>query len=90
MLRWRLTLEEYGLDIEYIKGDKNLVADSISTCFTNRNQETTQESTYKKVIVLEIYDAKELPEGIFPINFNLIDHYQRKEPRLKAKYKLGM
>ena len=29
ILRWRLILEEYGSDIEYIKGEKNIVADSL-------------------------------------------------------------
>ena len=37
----------------------------------------------------EINDTKELPEGIFPINYKLIDQYQIKGPRLKAKYKMG-
>ena len=37
------------MDIEYIKGDKNIVADKISIFPLNFNQETTQESNYKKV-----------------------------------------
>ena len=30
VLRQRLLLEEYGAEIEYIKGDKNVVADALS------------------------------------------------------------
>ena len=30
VMRWRLLLEEYGLEIEYIKGPKNVVADALS------------------------------------------------------------
>ena len=30
MLRQRLLLEEYGVDIKYIKGEKNVVADALS------------------------------------------------------------
>ena len=30
VLRWRLIIEEYGPDIEYIKGEKNIVADTLS------------------------------------------------------------
>ena len=29
-MRWRLLLEEYGPEIEYIKGPKNVVADTLS------------------------------------------------------------
>ena len=30
VMRWRLLLEEYGPEIEYIKGPKNVVADALS------------------------------------------------------------
>ena len=41
------------------------MADALSRLPLNGNQETTQESTYKKKIVSEINDTKEIPEGIF-------------------------
>ena len=44
-----------------------MVSDALSIFFLNRNQDTTQESTYKKGIVSEINDTEELPNGIFPI-----------------------
>ena len=30
VMRWRLILEEYGPTLEYIKGEKNIVADALS------------------------------------------------------------
>ena len=72
VLGLRLILEEYVPDIEYIKGLKNIVADGLSIIPLNYNQETTQKSTYKQEIVLEINDIKEIPEGISPINLRLI------------------
>ena len=51
VLRWRLILEEYGPFIEYIQGGKHKVSDALSTFSINRNQETTQDSTYKNEIV---------------------------------------
>ena len=48
VLRWRLILEEYGTDTEYIKGEKNIVAEALSRIPLNGNQYTTHKSTYKK------------------------------------------
>ena len=38
VLIWRLILEDYGPDIEYIKGEKNPVAEKLSRMPLNRNQ----------------------------------------------------
>ena len=48
VLRWRLILEDYGPDIEYIKVEKNIVADGLSRITLNGNQETTHKSTYQQ------------------------------------------
>ena len=36
-----MIIGEYGPDIEYIKGEKNIVADALSILPLNVNQETT-------------------------------------------------
>ena len=36
-VRWRLILENYGPEIEYIKGEKNIVAEALSRLTLNRN-----------------------------------------------------
>ena len=41
-------LEEYGPDVEYIKGEKNIVADGLSIIPLNGNEATTQKSTYQQ------------------------------------------
>ena len=51
VLRWILILEVYGPDIEYIKGEKQIVYGALSRLTLNRNQGTKQKSTYQKVIV---------------------------------------
>ena len=43
VLRWRLILEEYGTDIEYIQGSKNIVANVLSIFPINGNQWTTDQ-----------------------------------------------
>ena len=47
-MRWKFILEYYGTDIEYIHGSKIIVADSLPRFTIDDNEETTQESTYKK------------------------------------------
>ena len=47
VLRWRLIIEEYGPDIEYTKGEKNIVADALSRISLNGKEETTHNSTYQ-------------------------------------------
>ena len=41
VLRWWLILEEYGPDIEYIKGENNIVTDRLSIIPLNGNKVTT-------------------------------------------------
>ena len=83
----RLVIEEYGLEIEYIQDKNNIVTDSLSKLTNNGNQKTTQEYNYIMETMSLINDTKGISEGTFPIKFQIIDQYQRKEPILKDKFK---
>ena len=48
VLRRRLIIEECGTDIEYIKGERKIVSDTLSRIPLNENKETTQKSTYQQ------------------------------------------
>ena len=48
VLGWRLILDECGPDIKDIQGNKNIVEDLLSIFPINKNQEITNEYTYKK------------------------------------------
>ena len=87
VLRWRLILEEYSPGIDYIQGEKNIAADVLSRLSNNGNKETTYEATYTTENMLELYYIVELPEGTFPLSFNLIDRYQQEDPFLTEKLK---
>ena len=80
VLRWRLILEEYGPDIDYIPGAKNIAIYALSRLPNNVNQETTHESTYTMEKMSELYDTEELPEGTFPLSLKPVDRYQREYP----------
>ena len=82
MFQRRLILEEYGMDVEYISGKKNIAADVLSRLPNKVNQETTHDSTYTTEKMLELYDIEELSEGTFPLLFKRIDCYQREDPIL--------
>ena len=85
VLWWRLILEKYGKDIEYIQGKKNIAAYALSKLPNHGNQETTHEKTYTTETMPELYDIEKLPKGTFPLSFNLIDRFHWEDPFLTEK-----
>ena len=79
-------LEEYGPDIYYILGEKNIATDALSWWPNNGKQETTHESTYTKETMSELYDINEIPYGTFPLSFKLIYRYNQEAPLLLEKW----
>ena len=63
------------------------MADALSRFSIIENQQTIQDPTYKKEMISEIKDIKELTEGILTISLELIYKYQQKYPILISKYK---
>jgi hypothetical protein len=55
-MRWRLVLEEYGPELEYIEGERNVVADTLSRLDIEDDRETLKttgkSSTSPNVSVL--------------------------------------
>ena len=69
VLRWILILEEYGSDIKYIKGEKNIVAYALSILPLNRNIETMQKSTYKSKLCQKSMKQKNYLKVIVPLTY---------------------
>ena len=53
-MRWRLILEEYGPDLQYIQGEKNVVADALS-----RLQMETESKNEDSPMTLKPMDEEE-------------------------------
>ena len=84
---WILILEEYSLYLEYITGDKNIVADPLPKLTIISNQNTTHKPTYTTKKISKEYDIKGIPEGMYPITSKMINRHQWKVPRLMEKFK---
>ena len=65
------------------------MADTLYRFPLNENKETTHKSNFKKEIISEINDTKEIPEEKFPIYLQLIKQHQPKYSILLDKYKEG-
>ena len=75
-MRWRLILEDFGPDFKYIKGENNVVADSLSRLETRDNQEILNISE------LYGYDDKDLPDSAYPIRYHNIAKAQETDAKL--------
>ena len=78
VMRWRLLLEEFGPEIVYIKGPKNVVADALSRL-------PKQGDIVDDVEAILPFASKD--EGIFPIQLQLIQNSQGKDRSLRKRLK---
>ena len=78
-MRWRLILKEFGPELKYIKGEKNVVADALSRLEMSDNQEILNISE------LYGYDNKDLPDSACPICYHDIAKAQETDSKLQQK-----
>ena len=62
-MRWRLILEELGPELKYIKGENNVVADTLYCLEKSPNQEIFNISE------IYGYDVADLPDIAYPISY---------------------
>jgi hypothetical protein len=78
-MRWRLVLEEYGPELEYIKGERNVVADALSRLDIEDDREIFNISECFG------FDDDDLPESAFPVRYRDIAKAQKATPALQIK-----
>ena len=79
-LRWRLLIEEHGIQIKCAKGEKNQVAGALS-----RLEHTPQESTPSETVDLLFGLLRAEDTGMFPLNMQEIAIEQAQDGELKQR-----
>jgi len=80
VMRWRLIIEEFGPELIYVPGNKNVVADALSRIDSDdsRNNGLSDDN-------LDALVTTEVPEDIFPLTFKLISEHQNLDKPLLQK-----
>ena len=73
---WRLIIKEFGLELKYIKGENNVVADALSCFEMSDNQETLNISE------LYGYDDEDMTDSAYPICYHDIAKAQKNDAKL--------
>ena len=86
-MRWRLYIEEYSPDLQYIKGTSNVVADALSRL---DKEDTPLEDTQESFLsLMECFAKKPVNDDFHPLNYRHLKIAQDKDKtimkHLKAK-----
>ena len=85
VMRWRLILEEFGCQLNYIKGPKNIVADALSRLPTDYDPEVPTKPP-NPAIMAEQFGFDKLPViSILPITTKLIQRHQASDDYLQQQ-----
>ena len=90
VMRWRLYLEEYSPDIEYIKGPENEAADALSRLpkiLNNLEQEegTNQVELFSLEEMAEFFHVSETENRTMPITYKEIRFHQKRDKTLEFR-----
>ena len=96
VMRWRLFIEEYSPDLQYIKGENNVVADALSRLpQISTSCEDTEESFYALVECHNKEQKNAEKYDFHPLSYEHLETAQQRDPHLKkdllnnnCKYKL--
>ncbi|MCX8482344.1 MAG: hypothetical protein ORN50_02095 [Crocinitomicaceae bacterium] len=86
VMRWILFIEEYSPDLQYIKGENNIVADALS-CFPKAytSYEDSQESFYALFECHEYKKRNADKYDFHPLSYEHLELAQKRDPQLKNK-----
>ena len=79
IIRWHLILEEFGPELKYIKGENNVVYDTLSRLEMSNNWDILNISE------LYGYDDADLTDSPYPICYHDIDKAHKTYAKLNQK-----
>ena len=82
VMRWRLILEEFGPELRYIKGEHNIVADTLSRLRMLPTEESSGQMTPGEIAEAFAADDEELPKE-FPLSWHEISQKQQNDAEIK-------
>jgi len=86
VMRWRLYIEEYSPDLQYIPGPKNVVADALSRL---EIEETPFEDTKETFLgLMECFAKKPDTDDFHPLNYQHLKIAQEKDKTIQKILKM--
>jgi hypothetical protein len=82
-MRWRLILEEYGPELNYIKGENNIVADALSRLEMTSDDETEMDDQFFAECFAA--DPEDFPTD-YPMSYAQLASEQNKDARLLDEF----
>ena len=89
VIRQRMALERFGVQLKYVRGEDNIVADALSRLNFKENDSSKPEfydDSYDITTDID-FDDKDLPEIIFPLKFKNIAQAQSRDSTLMTALK---
>ena len=81
IMRWRTIMEEFAIELIYVKGSHNEAADALSRLpRIKAGEETTEESA--AIDIEESFNVDALPIDAFPIRYDIINKTQQQDKNL--------
>jgi hypothetical protein len=85
-MRWRLYIEEYSPDLQYIKGTHNVVADALSRL---EMEETPFEDNQESFLsLMECFAKKADTDKFHPLNYQQLKIAQDKDKTIQKNLKM--
>ena len=82
VMRWRLVIEEFGPELNYIKGENNIVADALSRLNLLTDDEFAAKYGEKGELFDFSDDTPEFPKD-YPISYAQIEYEQKRDIELQ-------
>ena len=82
VMRWRLTIEEFGPELIYLPGDKNVVADSLSRLHLQNLKKTDSRSSSYGCAEHFALDENDFLPYAHPLSYSVIRKHQQNDADL--------